>query len=100
MVNMVNFKLWTYSYPGCSVRKAVLRNFAKYTGKHLSQSLFFNKVVGLRLATLLKKRPLYGCFPLNFAKFLKTPFLQTTSGRLLLKRMFLTDKTHSYSVSA
>ena len=27
----------------CSVRKGVLRNFAKFTGKHLSQSLFFNK---------------------------------------------------------
>ena len=31
----------------CSV-KEVLRNFAKFTGKHLCQSLFFNKVAGLR----------------------------------------------------
>ena len=28
----------------CSVRKDVLKNFAKLTGKHLCQSLFFNKV--------------------------------------------------------
>ena len=28
----------------CSVRKVVLRNFTKFTGKHLCQSLFFNKV--------------------------------------------------------
>ena len=28
-------------------RKGVLRNFAKFTGKHLCQSLFFNKVAGL-----------------------------------------------------
>ena len=27
-----------------SVRKALLRNFAKFTGKHLCQSLLFNKV--------------------------------------------------------
>ena len=27
----------------CSVRKGVLRNFAKFTGKYLCQSLFFNK---------------------------------------------------------
>ena len=27
-----------------SVKKGVLRNFAKFTGKHLCQSLFFNKV--------------------------------------------------------
>ena len=26
------------------VRKGVLRNFAKFTGKHLCQSLFVNKV--------------------------------------------------------
>ena len=30
-----------------SVRKVVLRNFAKFTGKHLRQSLLFNKVSGL-----------------------------------------------------
>ena len=28
-----------------------------------------------------------GCFPVNFAKFLRTPFLQNTSGRLLLLRL-------------
>ena len=32
----------------CSVRKDVLRNFTKFTGKHLCQSLFFNKVASLR----------------------------------------------------
>ena len=30
----------------CSVRKGVLINFVKFTGKHLCQSLFFNKVAG------------------------------------------------------
>ena len=34
----------------CSVKKGVLRNFAKSIGKHLCQSLFFNKVAGLRPA--------------------------------------------------
>ena len=36
------------SHRWCSVRKGVLRNFAKFTGKHLCQSLFFNKVAGLQ----------------------------------------------------
>ena len=31
------------SHLRCSVRIGVLRNFAKFTGKHLSQSLFFKK---------------------------------------------------------
>ena len=30
-------------------KKGVLRNYAKFTGKNLYQSLFFNKVAGLRL---------------------------------------------------
>ena len=34
--------------------------------------------------TLLKKRQIWHrCFPVNFAKFVRTPFLQNTSGRLL-----------------
>ena len=34
------------SHQRCSVRKGVLRNFAKFTGKHLCQAVFFNKVAG------------------------------------------------------
>ena len=66
-------------------KKGVLRNFTKFTGKHLCQSLFFNKVSDLRPATLLKSF-WYRCFPVNFAKFPRTSFLQYTSGRLLLKK--------------
>ena len=32
----------------------VLKSFAKLTGKHLCQGLFFNQVAGFRPATLLK----------------------------------------------
>ena len=41
----------------CSVREGVLRNFAKFTGKHLCQSLFFNEVAGLA-CNFIKKRTL------------------------------------------
>ena len=75
------------SHRRCFVRKGVLRNFAKFTGKHLCQSLFFNKVADLRSANLLKKRLWHRCFPVNFAKFLRIPFLQNTSWRLLLHQM-------------
>ena len=61
------------SHQRCSVRKGILTNFAKFTEKHLN--LFFNKVAGL------------SCFPVNFTKFLRTPLLQNTSGRLLLKHV-------------
>ena len=61
----------------CSVEKVFLKIFAKFTGDHLCQSLFFTKVAVFRSATLslLKKRLWYRCFPVNFAKFLRTPFL-------------------------
>ena len=52
--SLVNIFIQNQS-PGCSVKKGVLKNFTKFTGKHLCQSLFFNKVAGLRPATLLKR---------------------------------------------
>ena len=48
------------SHRRCSVGKGFLRKFAKFTG--------------LRPATLLKKRLWHRCFPVNFVKFLRTPF--------------------------
>ena len=51
----------------------------------MCQGLFLNKAAGLRFATLLKRRLGHSCFPVNFAKFLRTSFLQNTSGRLLLE---------------
>ena len=69
------------SHRRCSVKKCVLENWAKFTGKHLCQYFFFNKVAGL---TLLKKRIWHSYFSVNFAKFLRTPFLQNTPRRLFL----------------
>ena len=62
-------------------KKGILRNFAKLTGKHLCQSLFFNRVAGLQL---YKKRLCHRSFPVNFAEFLRTPFLTEHLPRLLL----------------
>ena len=58
------------------MEKGVVRNFTQFTGKHLCQSL--------RLATLLNKRLWHRYFTVNFAKFLRIPFLQNTSGQLLV----------------
>ena len=66
------FSEYRSSHQRCSVRKGFLRTFAAPV-----QSLFWNKYAGLRPATLLKKRPWYRCFPVNFAKFLRAPFSQT-----------------------
>ena len=49
------------------IKKGAPRNFVK----------FKNKVAGLRVATLFKKRLWHRCFPVNFTKFLRTPFYRT-----------------------
>ena len=44
----------------------------------------FNKVADLRPATLLKKRLWHRRFPVDFAKFLRTPFFTQHFHRMLL----------------
>ena len=86
-------------------RKGVLRNFKKFTGEHLCQSLVCNRVARLRTVTLLKKRFWYRCFPVNFWKFLKTPsiteqlrwLLLTTPVNQLIFREELADLQLCYS---
>ena len=46
----------------CSVRNGVLRNFAKFIGKHLCQSLFFKKVGGCSLQLYYKRDSGTGVF--------------------------------------
>ena len=46
--------------------------------------------------TTFKKEFWHRCFPVNFAKFLKTHFLHNTSGRLLLTS-FMTSKAKASS---
>ena len=56
----------------------VLKNFAKFTGKHLCHSIFLNKVTGLRLATLLKKETLTQMFSCAFCEIFKNAFFYRT----------------------
>ena len=63
---------------GGVLQKSVLKDFRKFTGKCLCQSLFFDITEGLRHATLLKKRLWNRCFPVNFEKFLRAPLFNRT----------------------
>ena len=72
------------SRPEVFCKKSVLRNFTKFTGKRLCQSLFFDKVAGLRLATLLKERLWHSCLPVSFVKLLRIPFFTEHLWWLLL----------------
>ena len=64
------------SHRMCSVKKGFFQKSHKIHRKTL--------VPESATATLLKMRIWHRCFPVNFAIFLRTPFLQNTSGLLLL----------------
>ena len=87
----------------CSVRKGVLRNFAKFTGKYLCQSLFLNKVAGLRPAILFKKETLAQVFSCEFCKISKNTFftehlLAAASGKYFFLIQFTTNTFYLYDL--
>ena len=51
--------------------------------KPVLESLF-NKVAGLKAWNFIKNRLQHSCFPVKFAKFLRTPILKNICERLLL----------------
>ena len=66
--------------PKVFCENVVLKSLAKFTGKHLCQSLF-----------LLKKRHWHWCFPVNLAKFLRTPIFIERIWWQLLKKLCWTE---------
>ena len=58
------------SHHRCSIKKGVLRNLTKFTGKHLCQSLFVNKVI--------KKEALAQVLSCQFCKISKNAFFYRT----------------------
>ena len=57
------------SPPEVFYKKGVVKNFAKFKGKHLCQSLFLNKVAGL-----IKKEILAQVFSCEFRETFKNTF--------------------------
>ena len=56
-------------------KKGALRNFAKFTGKHLCQTLFFNTVAGLpKSCNLIKKETLVQVFSCESCEISKDTF--------------------------
>ena len=65
-------------------KKGVMRSFAELTRKHMRRNLFFDNGKFSRSETSTKTSLQRLCFLVNFAKFLRTPFSQNITGRLLL----------------
>ena len=72
-------------------KKRVLKNFEKFTGKHLHGSLFFdNKVVACKPETLSKKELRHYLFSFGFCKIFKEHLSHITSAN----GCFCTDWKH------
>ena len=67
-------------------KKATLKNFSIFTGKHLENTLF-NQVTCLQVCNSVKTRFQRRCFSVNIAKFLITPTLKKACERLLLNNV-------------
>ena len=65
------------------VKKVFLKSLQISQGKHLLESLF-NKVAGFQACNFIKKRLQHWCFPVKFAKFLRTAIVKNIYERLLL----------------
>ena len=61
-------------------KKGVIRNFTTNSQENTCATVFFKQSCKLRPDTLLKKRLRHSYFPVNLAKFLRSPFLENTSG--------------------
>ena len=74
------------SHRRCSIKKAALKSFAVFTGKHQKACNF------------IKKRLQHNCFPVNIGKFLKTPILKNICERLLL-HLFLIKTRDAFAAA-
>ena len=79
----------------CGWYKEDRKNVTTWTWKHLCKNFCFNKLAGLRSATLFKKKTLSQVFSCEFCAILRTLFLQNT-----FRWLFLYCKSHGLKVVA
>ena len=82
------------SHRRCSVRKDVYQNFAKFTGKHLRQSLFFNKAAGI--SNFIKNEALAQVFSCEFYEISNNNFFTKHFRWLLLSGILLNNLMENY----
>ena len=70
--------------PKLFCKKAVLKNFAIFTGKHLCWCLFLIKLQDFRPVTFIKNRLQHRCFTVNIAKFSRTSILKNICERIVV----------------
>ena len=96
--NFLKHYYFRSSHLRCSLKKVLLEISQNSLENTCARDSLLIKLHA-RPAALLKKSLWYRCLLVNFAKFLRTPFLQNTSGRLLLlfphKTAYSSNNSHN-----
>ena len=80
-------------------KKSVLQNYAKITGKHLCQSLLFNKVVS-SACNSVKKETLAHMLSYGLWEFFKNPFFIDLQFKIYFNKNFLFCKSMALFVAS
>ena len=100
IVRLIWDGVYRSSHPDVFCQKGILKNFAKFTGKRLSQSLFLNKVAGLgqvaasvpRKVAILRKKAgsVQGCSMdelfSEYKNLMKTPVSESNDELSFIKK--------------
>ena len=78
----------------CSIKKAILKHFVIFTGKHLCRGLFFNKVAGHQLCNFIKKRLQHRYYLVNIRKFIRRTITKNISEWLHCWKVFCESVFH------
>ena len=70
------------------MKKAILKHFLIFTGKHLCRGLFLNKVAGHQACNFIKKRLQRSYFLANIWKFIRRLILKNISEQLHCWKVF------------
>ena len=91
-INNYQNKTARSSRPEVFCKKGVLRNFAKFTGKHLCQSLFL-----IEACNFIKKETLAQAFVCEFCEFSKDTFFYRTPPVAASQQLLLSVPRNSVS---
>ena len=80
--SILNIKRNRSSNPEVFLEKGVLKIYSKFIGEHPCRSAISIKLI----CNFIEIVPGHGCSPVNLLLIFRTPFLNNTSGRLLLEK--------------
>ena len=77
----------------CSIKKAILKHFVIYTGKHMCRGLYFTKVAAYQACGFIKRILQHRYVLAYIRKFMRRPILKNICERLHCWKVFCEIRT-------